>query len=185
IHCNGKILIPRNLPPTTGPCPHCKRTITSPEPGPVRITAEIAVPAVEVVREVPAAPVAPPIERAPSAVSAGTEPEVTPSLAVRSARPGSAAISEPPQVERAPVAPDADSSQKLAVRTAVVYEPGPGSAKVDKGIAASEASLAPDSGIDKAGPRDGEGRRRAGVWIPLSVAAVLVAVTGATWILVS
>ena len=29
-HCNGKILIPANLPATTGPCPHCQKTITSP-----------------------------------------------------------------------------------------------------------------------------------------------------------
>jgi hypothetical protein len=29
-HCNGKILVPRDLPPTTGPCPHCGHTITSP-----------------------------------------------------------------------------------------------------------------------------------------------------------
>lgn len=32
-HCNGKILIPRDLPPTTGPCPHCSGIITSPTPG--------------------------------------------------------------------------------------------------------------------------------------------------------
>lgn len=32
IHCNGKIRIPANLPSTTGPCPHCQGTITSPEP---------------------------------------------------------------------------------------------------------------------------------------------------------
>lgn len=31
-HCNGRIVIPANLPPTTGPCPHCQGTITSPEP---------------------------------------------------------------------------------------------------------------------------------------------------------
>lgn len=30
VHCNGKILIPRDLPPTTGPCPHCTGVITSP-----------------------------------------------------------------------------------------------------------------------------------------------------------
>lgn len=30
--CNGRIVIPSNLPPTTGPCPHCQTTITSPEP---------------------------------------------------------------------------------------------------------------------------------------------------------
>ncbi len=29
-HCDGKILIPANLPPTTGPCPHCGGVITSP-----------------------------------------------------------------------------------------------------------------------------------------------------------
>ncbi|MFT4175693.1 MAG: hypothetical protein QM627_03475 [Luteolibacter sp.] len=30
VHCSGKILIPRDLPPTTGPCPHCGGIITSP-----------------------------------------------------------------------------------------------------------------------------------------------------------
>jgi hypothetical protein len=29
IHCDGKILIPKDLPPTTGPCPHCGEVITS------------------------------------------------------------------------------------------------------------------------------------------------------------
>lgn len=28
--CKGKILIPKKLPPTSGPCPHCGETITSP-----------------------------------------------------------------------------------------------------------------------------------------------------------
>jgi hypothetical protein len=31
-HCRGKIRIPRELPPTTAPCPHCKNIITSPAP---------------------------------------------------------------------------------------------------------------------------------------------------------
>lgn len=30
IHCKGRIVIPADLPPTTGPCPHCRGTITSP-----------------------------------------------------------------------------------------------------------------------------------------------------------
>jgi hypothetical protein len=30
--CSGRIVIPSNLPATTGPCPHCQATITSPEP---------------------------------------------------------------------------------------------------------------------------------------------------------
>ncbi len=34
IHCHGKILVPRDLPPTTGPCPHCEKEITSPGPSP-------------------------------------------------------------------------------------------------------------------------------------------------------
>ena len=34
-HCNGRILIPRDLPPTTGPCPHCGGVITSPAWRPV------------------------------------------------------------------------------------------------------------------------------------------------------
>lgn len=29
-HCDGKIIIPLDLPPTTGPCPHCGGVITSP-----------------------------------------------------------------------------------------------------------------------------------------------------------
>jgi hypothetical protein len=31
-HCNGRILIPRELPPTTAPCPQCGGMITSPPP---------------------------------------------------------------------------------------------------------------------------------------------------------
>ncbi len=31
-HCRGKIRIPKDLPPTTGPCPHCQGIITSPAP---------------------------------------------------------------------------------------------------------------------------------------------------------
>jgi hypothetical protein len=30
--CNGRIVIPYDLQPTTGPCPHCQATITSPPP---------------------------------------------------------------------------------------------------------------------------------------------------------
>lgn len=32
-HCGGQVLIPWDLPPTTGPCPHCAKPITSPAPG--------------------------------------------------------------------------------------------------------------------------------------------------------
>ena len=30
--CKGRIVIPSDLPATTGPCPHCQATITSPDP---------------------------------------------------------------------------------------------------------------------------------------------------------
>ena len=32
VHCNGKIVVPKDLPPTAGPCPHCEKEITSPGP---------------------------------------------------------------------------------------------------------------------------------------------------------
>ena len=30
--CHGEIQIPYDLPPTTGPCPHCQAELTSPPP---------------------------------------------------------------------------------------------------------------------------------------------------------
>lgn len=41
--CDGRIVIPVDLPPTTGPCPHCEATITSPEPEPEVTHEEIEV----------------------------------------------------------------------------------------------------------------------------------------------
>jgi hypothetical protein len=35
-HCDAKLLVPRELPPTTGPCPRCGGVITSPEIEPVQ-----------------------------------------------------------------------------------------------------------------------------------------------------
>lgn len=63
IHCDGKILIPVDLPPTTGPCPHCSGVITSPVPEPpvAPPAAESPVPAVSEVQT----PQAPVVEAAP------------------------------------------------------------------------------------------------------------------------
>jgi hypothetical protein len=61
-HCNGKILIPRNLPPTTGPCPHCSGVITSPAPEdgpPAAFIAPAPVISLPVTSPPPAAPVIP------------------------------------------------------------------------------------------------------------------------------
>ena len=50
-HCDGKIMIPRDLPPTTGPCPHCSGIITSPAddvaPAAFQVPRPPAVPTVE------------------------------------------------------------------------------------------------------------------------------------------
>lgn len=66
-HCQGRILVPVTLPPTTGPCPHCSQTITSPGP-------ENPAPTL-----VAAAPPAPPAAPAPVAAPPPVEPAQKPS----------------------------------------------------------------------------------------------------------
>jgi hypothetical protein len=61
MHCNGKILIPKELPPTTGPCPHCSGVITSPA-----LETAAAIPAFQMpAAPVAAIPVAPAVEKPP------------------------------------------------------------------------------------------------------------------------
>src|SRR6188472_142446 len=48
-YCSGKILVPKEMPPMTGPCPHCGSTITSHGTEVAvgrRLTVEVEVPAV-------------------------------------------------------------------------------------------------------------------------------------------
>lgn len=54
-HCNGKIAVPHDLPPTTGPCPYCSGTITSPvfnAPTPSAVNSEPTL-TVEKIKEAP------------------------------------------------------------------------------------------------------------------------------------
>lgn len=44
-HCDAKLLVPRELPPTTGPCPRCGGVITSPEIDPISPSRLASVPA--------------------------------------------------------------------------------------------------------------------------------------------
>lgn len=77
LHCSGRIQIPWNLPPTTGPCPHCGGTITSPTPGEEEpdLPAVVApVPAREVAQAAAAAPVAIPPAAEPPAAREAPEP---------------------------------------------------------------------------------------------------------------
>ena len=109
-HCNGKILIPRDLPPTTGPCPHCQGVITSPAledsptlsfpvpqipmpapaPAPVRETE----PAANAPTPVPAVPVS--ISSAPAVESSAAPPPPASVVPLPTAEP--AAPTPPPAV---------------------------------------------------------------------------------------
>jgi hypothetical protein len=68
IHCNGRLFIPRDLPPTTAPCPHCGGVITSPAPElpaappPQAEHPTTPSPAPVAVVESPATPLVPPAE---------------------------------------------------------------------------------------------------------------------------
>lgn len=108
-YCDGKILIPRTLPPTTAPCPHCTAVITSPalEAPPaaafVMPSAEPLPPANAPYPEVP--PVSPASEpspdSAPNEVAAPVEapvPEPSPAVVVSAAVP-------PPVPASVPAAP--------------------------------------------------------------------------------
>ena len=68
-HCDGKILIPKDLPPTSGPCPHCSGLITSPSNDVVVMPIpafELPLPAAPPVEEKPLAkPPAPPAPEPP------------------------------------------------------------------------------------------------------------------------
>jgi hypothetical protein len=55
-HCDGKILIPKDLPPTTGPCPHCAGVITSPDPDKTTVAVSVPVSAIKAPPAIPAAP---------------------------------------------------------------------------------------------------------------------------------
>ncbi len=93
-YCDGKILIPKELPPTTGPCPHCTATITSP---PLEVpVAEFKItlppPAPRAAVESPILP-PPPIPEPPAVVAAIPAPAPP---AIPEKTPISEPIPEPP-----------------------------------------------------------------------------------------
>ena len=97
-HCDGKILIPWDLPPTTGPCPHCSGVITSPsldDPAPQVSAFQMPTPPpVESVPVVPvvAIPVAPP----PVPATLPSVPPVPPPAPVPTPLP--TVVTAPPEV---------------------------------------------------------------------------------------
>jgi hypothetical protein len=113
-HCNGKILIPRNLPPTTGPCPHCSGVITSPgpeAPAPVTLQAPPVMP--------PPPPVPPVIP--PPVIPKAPDPEPRPAIAV-----------PPPVAEPVAPAPAAAQAPKPAVEIPHASDPSHGNKRKSK-----------------------------------------------------
>lgn len=135
-HCNGKILIPRNLPQTTGPCPHCSGVITSPPPDlggmplvqSIPVTVQVPTPAPAPV-QVPVqaqAPVPAPIP-APTPAPLPSVPPVSSGPPVPIAAAPAPAPAPPPR-ENSPIASEPVSSPAPApanpgVRPAVIPPP--------------------------------------------------------------
>lgn len=107
-HCNGRVLFPRDLPPTTGPCPHCGGTITSPAlenapPVAFPVPAAPAIPTIPITTVPPPSSIPtrmpaaePPTPSAHAPVMA--EPSVAPEPAVAPApQPGRPATLPPPR----------------------------------------------------------------------------------------
>lgn len=101
-HCNGRIVIPYSLPPTTGPCPHCQETITSPPPP---VEAVPAQPAPEEKHEAPEAVAVPATIRTPQHVDVPNQRE-TPIPVQREA--------EIPQQRETPVPERQDTVERVA-----------------------------------------------------------------------
>ncbi|BCU79502.1 hypothetical protein [Luteolibacter sp. LG18] len=112
-HCNGRIVIPIDLPPTTGPCPHCGGVITSPAPvgrgGPAPVSQGPA--------PVPAA--------APPVLVPAPQPAATPAVAPAPAPVPAATVPSPaavPQIAAPPV--EKPAPEKAPAKTAAVAVPG-------------------------------------------------------------
>ncbi len=121
-HCHGKILIPVDFPPTTGPCPHCAQVVTSPPPeSPLPVAPAPPVEPTPVPVERTPAPVEPtpaPVEPTPAPVERRMPP-VNP--VERPVKPESVAGPEPKAAPvAAPVAEPTADGGKRSIRTAVV-----------------------------------------------------------------
>jgi len=137
VHCNGKILIPWELPPTTGPCPHCSGTITSPAadatpPAPALSSPVKSPPPHEVATPAPAA-VVPIVVEVP--VSSPAPAAHAPAIPAAPANPAAPVVAETPPPVPAPSAEPSPSALDNA--------PGPGS--VLSAIAAAAAAAAVES----------------------------------------
>jgi hypothetical protein len=112
-HCSGKILIPRNLPATTGPCPHCGGVITSPAPEAETPVAPMQVTVPVHVQAPPATPVqAPAVAQLPT-VAQAPPPAQTPAVTQAPAAVPQKAVIPPPRQSTAPTAAQGPSPTPL------------------------------------------------------------------------
>ena len=110
-HCDGKILIPLDLPPTTGPCPHCGGIITSPAfEAPVAPAAAFQIPPPPVVTPPPPAAIPP----APAVVEIKppSPPPEIPATPPPAGKKRSPEVELPPQVK----SPEPNGFQKRKTR---------------------------------------------------------------------
>ncbi|MFT3990513.1 MAG: hypothetical protein QM680_03795 [Luteolibacter sp.] len=109
VHCSGKILIPRDLPPTTGPCPHCGGVITSPPP-------YVDVPPAPTSPEAlaPAPQAAPTYQQLPVSTAIPVSPQAVPAQEI----PSPAVIESPP-------VPAVSYAEKPALQDPVIPIPTP------------------------------------------------------------
>jgi hypothetical protein len=134
-HCNGRIVIPAQLPPTTGPCPICGGIITSPPPFSVHPDSRGAAPAM------PSANAAS-VPAIPSNAAPPTGPTVLPAPGNREPGPTPAQtyVQETPvQREPSPVAQPArpEAAQPASARHAEV------SARLGEGTKPNRSSVLP------------------------------------------
>ncbi|MFD0893833.1 hypothetical protein KBB96_10450 [Luteolibacter ambystomatis] len=113
-HCNGRIVIPIDLPPTTGPCPHCGGVITSPAPPhhPPAASPSGAAPVQQVPVPVPAQPQPPvqPVQPVPQIT-----PPVQPPPAVQAPVQMPQVQLQPPPAAPSPAVPAQAPAQPVVV----------------------------------------------------------------------
>ncbi len=121
-HCTGKIVIPIDLPPTTGPCPHCGGIITSPGPGPEAATPGDPDPEPEI------APLPSRIAPTPPQVGPSPPSSVIPATKMELPPKSETAEHNKPKVSKSPALKKAAKPQRSGVISAMLVLLGLGAA---------------------------------------------------------
>lgn len=120
-HCNGTILIPLDLPSTTGPCPHCSSVITSPAPEIKEPPTRIVPPPAE--KTIPPSPPTPPVQEIPTPVKVAATPPPPTIPAPREA--SETPVSTPAPAPKPDSATPAPALEKIASSKPSAVKPKP------------------------------------------------------------